>query len=442
VRYWLLKDDRVLGPFGAEELGSRPDLHPGALLCPESPSEAPTMEQWVRAESMPELAALLKDRAALPPDEVYTPSRPVFLDHPVLVAILRKVEDLERSINESQMKATERERDIAELKDLLAIKEASETGLKDTVRSLVEKTARMNEVLTELAELRRQVKENSLMKAAAFDALRSGVEELRAEAAAAKDERGSIRERLGSLEDELRGETGSMKEGRAPEAPKDEAFPAEEAGVPKAAEGVLGSEAGTESGLSEPSPDPEPEVPGLPLLPEPAKEEESGGAELPPEPEAEAMSEAGEYPPPPDTPPEPPPVFAEAPASGLSRRLKVAGALLAALLGIALAYWLNQAPEPARSEPALEAPVLPEPEPAKPPEVKAPSKKKAVKKKRQRPRRGKRRPSKKAVKPKEPTPEEKEAAVKRKIINNLKLRLSGGRISAGKETVPAGAKER
>ncbi|MFA5140521.1 MAG: hypothetical protein WC728_14925 [Elusimicrobiota bacterium] len=364
VRYWILEDDRVKGPFAPEELRALPHFDEDSLVYPETEEG-----DWAQAASVPRLALLFRPQA-----RGFLPPEPTLRDLSVLGGLLEKTERLEDRLRGVQSELSRRDEELTGLKAQLEASARESAELKGLLEGL---TARL-EPLTGLPEAVSELQRTEAEKSAAVEQLRGAIEALSA--------------RLGSLAEPSHAEDISDLKSRMTLLQEEmELLRARQQAPPEpvVVEPVVPEPVAQESVVPDlPAPEPvEPVIPEPPP-PEPVQEEK------PPLPERQPIHK---------------------------RRSVMIGAiiiLLLLLLGAYFAFRGKKAPPaeapPPPVQPAPEPPpVQAEPEPVPPVSVVIPK----PSKRKPRPRKSKERVL---------TQKQKEEQLKKDIINRIRLRMSGG----------------
>jgi hypothetical protein len=188
MRYWILEDDRVKGPFAPEELRALPHFDESSLVYPETEEGG-----WAQASSVPRLSLLFKPQPSglLPPE-------PTLRDLALLGGLLEKTERLEERLGEVQAGLSRRD---GELDGLKASLEASAREGEELKR-LVEGLAARLEALAGIQEAVSGIQRAESEKAAAIEQLRGAVEALAAKLGS-KDEMDELRSKLALLQEEM-----------------------------------------------------------------------------------------------------------------------------------------------------------------------------------------------------------------------------------------------
>lgn len=383
VRYWILEDDRVEGPFAPEELRDLPHFESDSLVHPEAAEGG-----WVQAASVPGLAVIFRPRGG------FLPPEPTLRDLTVLGGLLERTERMEEELRRVGEEAGRRDEDLLGLKAQLEAAAQESAGLRQVLEGLSERLDPLQTLQVSVSELQRSEAE----RGAAIEQLKALVESLTGKLgsladASRSEEVDELRSRLALLQEEV-----DLMRASASSAPPE---PAPAPIEPTAPEPVL---AEPEPVLPEPAPEAAAAEPVIePLMPEPVLPE-------PALPEL-ALPE-----------PVPPPIVEKVPLHR-RRSVQISAAAVLLLLLLSAYFMLGRKKAPASPPPPPPAQTLaPEPLPPAPPVVEEPPPPVSAVV----PKAAKKKPRPRKTAEKVLTQKQKEEQLKRDIINRIRLRMSGG----------------
>lgn len=192
MRYWVYEDDRLAGPFSADELRERPRFGEETLVIAEDRLDA-AGGRWRRAADVPGLALVLSERGRRAFVGSLRPPEPAIRDLSILGSLLEQVERIEGVLVGMRDELKKYQSEADKLWDDGKAREARAAGLDETNAKIV---ARM-EVL---------------------EALQGDVAALRAELAAAQESRAGLEQRLSGAMTRLAEATSNLDAARGAQA--------------------------------------------------------------------------------------------------------------------------------------------------------------------------------------------------------------------------------
>lgn len=192
MRYWVYEDDRLAGPYSADELRERPRFGEETLVIAEDRLDA-AGGRWRRAADVPGLALVLSERGRRAFANSLRPPEPAVRDLSILGSLLEQVERIEGVLVGMRDELKKYQAEADKLWDDGKAREARAAGLDETNAKIV---ARM-EVL---------------------EALQGDVAALRAELAAAQESRAGLEQRLSGAMTRLAEATSNLDAARGAQA--------------------------------------------------------------------------------------------------------------------------------------------------------------------------------------------------------------------------------
>ncbi|MDE2290631.1 MAG: hypothetical protein KGL53_01005, partial [Elusimicrobia bacterium] len=165
MRYFVYSDERLEGPFTAEELRSRDGFGRATLVCPEEGLDE-TRARWRAAEEVPQLALALDERERARFSKSFLPPQPMVRDLPVLGSILDQVERIEGVVVGMRAELAQHEAEQQALTDAARAAVGRDDEIKEAARRLEARVAALEPLVEETEKLRSALKSAEQARAA------------------------------------------------------------------------------------------------------------------------------------------------------------------------------------------------------------------------------------------------------------------------------------
>lgn len=185
MRYWVYEDDRLAGPYTADELRERPRFEEGTLVIPEDRLE-PGGGRWKRAADVPGLALVLSQKSRQAFANSLRPPEPAIRDLSILGSLLEQVERIEGVLVGMRAELQKYQAEAEKLWDDGKVREARATILDETNAKIVTRMEALEELQTGVAALRTELASAEQARGGLESRLTSALTRL-AEASAALD---------------------------------------------------------------------------------------------------------------------------------------------------------------------------------------------------------------------------------------------------------------